>query len=56
MTGGQQPFCTVALKYPAVRCGVYLVSCPCGLNVTVSTAGRTDDPRTVKVPCKKRLQ
>ena len=44
--------CYTALPYPAKRCGYYKVSCPtCGLVVAVTTAGRPDDPRSVKVPC-----
>jgi hypothetical protein len=44
--------CTVALPYPAKRCGWYEVRCrACGLQVNVTTAGRVDDPRSVKVAC-----
>lgn len=45
--------CQTPLPYPARRCGVYIVSCSvCGLNVGVTTAGRPDDPRSVRVTCK----
>lgn len=44
--------CTVTLPYPARRCGVYVVECAvCGQRNAVTTAGRTDDPRSVKIPC-----
>ena len=44
--------CSVALPYPAQRCGVYIVECDkCGKRVGVTTAGRPDDPRSVKVGC-----
>jgi hypothetical protein len=45
--------CQTPLPYPARRCGVYIVSClVCGLNVAVTTAGRPDDPRSARIPCK----
>jgi ferredoxin len=48
--------CTVKLPYPAKRCGVYVISCSvCALRVGVTTAGRADDPRSIKVPCKPLL-
>lgn len=44
--------CKVDLPYPAKRCGAYVVECPvCSSRVTVTTAGRPDDPRSVKMPC-----
>lgn len=44
--------CETALPYPAPRCGHYLVVCRrCGLRVGVTTAGRPDDPRSLKVNC-----
>jgi hypothetical protein len=50
---GLEPACKVDLPYPAVRCGKYLVSCnQCGANAMATTAGRADDPRSVKFPCK----
>jgi hypothetical protein len=46
--------CWVFLPYPAPRIGVYQVWCKsCGLSVGVTTAGRADDPRSVRVACKK---
>lgn len=45
--------CIVALPYPAKRCGYHLVQCKlCGMKVACTTAGRPDDPRSIKVPCK----
>jgi hypothetical protein len=44
--------CTTALPYPAKRCGEYVVKCAeCGLSAVVTTAGRADDPRSVRVTC-----
>lgn len=46
--------CETELPYPARRCGVYIVEClSCGLSVGVTTAGRPDDPRSIRLPCKK---
>ena len=44
--------CEVELPYPAKRCGHYMITCAtCGLKVAVTTAGRADDPKMVKLPC-----
>lgn len=49
------PSCKVDLPYPAKRCGAYLIECEgCGMTVVVTTAGRTDDPRSVKFGCRKQ--
>jgi len=54
VAGSQTPRCTTALPYPARRIGGYDVTCTlCGLRVACSTAGRTDDPRSLTVPCKR---
>jgi len=46
--------CTRNVPYPAPRCGVYLIQCrECGYNAAVTVAGRPDDPRTAKLPCKR---
>ena len=44
--------CVVELPYPAPRCGAWQMTCDiCGLRLTITTAGRVDDPRTVALPC-----
>lgn len=49
------PSCLVPLPYPAKRCGVYVVECEtCGLRIGVTTAGRPDDPRSVRIECRGR--
>jgi len=53
LSDGAPATCTTALPYPARRCGMYLLKCStCGQNGIVTTAGRTDDPRSVKIACK----
>ncbi len=50
------PSCVATLPYPAKRCGVYVVECKkCGMSVACTTAGRPDDPRTLRMPCKPKL-
>lgn len=50
------PFCKVSLPYPAKRCGIYVVSCEkCGFSIAATTAGRADDPRSLTIPCKRKL-
>lgn len=45
--------CLTKLPYPAKRCGHFIVECPvCGSRVIITTAGRPDDPRSVKVACR----
>jgi hypothetical protein len=47
--------CLVKLPYPARRIGYYLILCErCGLSGMVTTAGRPDDPRSVKMKCKEK--
>jgi len=51
--GAQVPSCIVALPYPARRCGIYEIRCNvCGVIIAATTAGRPDDPRSIKIPCK----
>lgn len=53
---GAETTCSTMLPYPAPRCGVFIVECKtCGLRVGVTTAGRPDDPRSVKVACKQKV-
>ena len=49
---GATQICTVTLPYPAKRCGQYIVECRlCGYKAIITTAGRLDDPKSVKLPC-----
>jgi DNA-directed RNA polymerase subunit RPC12/RpoP len=53
-TYGAFASCETALPYPAKRCGLYVVDCPdCGQRIVITTAGRTDDPRSIKLGCKR---
>lgn len=53
---GSPDACTAKLPYPAPRCGLMMVECPkCGLRIALTVAGRPDDPRTVKMACKRTL-
>jgi len=46
--------CETPLPYPARRCGAYVCECEeCGFRIAVSTAGRPDDPRSLKFACPK---
>jgi hypothetical protein len=57
LTHGAKTSCEVALPYPARRCGVYIIACKrCRLKVGITTAGRSDDPRSVKLACKEYKQ
>ena len=48
-----QPFCEVALPYPAPECGHYVVRCSlCDMSVAITAAGRPDDPRSLTMPCR----
>lgn len=52
---GAKTACRVPLPYPAKRCGHFLVHClTCGMTVACTTAGRIDDPRSIKLPCQKK--
>jgi hypothetical protein len=53
VSGGRLPCCDTDLPYPARRCGYWLVTCSlCDLSCLLTTAGRPDDPRSIKVACK----
>jgi len=53
LSSGASKTCTVMLPYPAKRVGAYSIECQtCGLRVGITTAGRPDDPRSVKLACK----
>lgn len=50
---GASKTCTATLPHPAPRCGYYVVRCEeCSMSVAITTAGRPDDPRSVKMACK----
>jgi len=50
---GQERTCKVDLPYPAKRIGYYVIECEeCGMRTAITTAGRPDDPKSVKLPCK----
>jgi hypothetical protein len=52
VTAGAMPVCQVPLPYPAKRIGYYTVFCKtCRYSVACTTAGRPDDPRSIKLPC-----
>jgi hypothetical protein len=54
LTKGAKVACVTPLPYPAMRCGYFVVTCDaCSFSAAITTAGRPDDPRSVKVPCKK---
>jgi hypothetical protein len=45
--------CRLELPYPAARCGIWVVTCrECGFSVALATAGRADDPKSVRMPCR----
>lgn len=49
---GIEPSCVVELPYPAARIGAYVVTCAtCGARNGCTTAGRPDDPRSIRMPC-----
>jgi hypothetical protein len=53
LSRGQSATCSTALPYPAKRCGFFEVTClRCGYRAAITTAGRPDDPRSAKLPCK----
>lgn len=44
--------CQVPLTYPAKRCGHFEARCDiCGAGAVVTTAGRPDDPRSLRLRC-----
>jgi hypothetical protein len=55
LSDGSPNTCSSPLPYPAARCGYYLINCLlCGQNTVATTAGRIDDPRSLKMACKER--
>lgn len=50
---GASATCSTTLPYPAKRIGWFSVECQtCGIKALISTAGRADDPRSLKLACK----
>ena len=48
-----KPGCSTDLPYPAPECGLWVVKCSvCGMSAGVTAAGRIDDPKSVKIPCR----
>lgn len=53
VTRGKPLACKAFVPYPAKRVGAYVVTCKaCGFRAGLTTAGRVDDPRSIKIPCK----
>jgi hypothetical protein len=54
LSGGASMTCSTLLQpYPTPRCGMFRVKCQtCGYSAVITTAGRPDDPRSAKLPCK----
>lgn len=51
---GAEASCICELPYPAKGIGMYIVKCKiCGMAVGCTTAGRSDDPRSIELPCKE---
>jgi hypothetical protein len=49
--------CFTQLSYPAKRRGWYLIECDqCATRTLITTAGRPDDPKSVRIPCKATAQ
>jgi hypothetical protein len=52
---GASATCSMELPYPAPRCGYHVVNCDaCNQTVVITTAGRPDDPRSIKVACNSK--
>jgi hypothetical protein len=49
---GAEATCKIDLPYPAKRCGYFVVTCEaCLQRIIITTAGRLDDPRSVRLGC-----
>lgn len=54
ISNGARITCVTPLPYPARRCGYYSVEChTCHLKAAITTAGRPDDPRSLRMACKR---
>lgn len=48
-----EKYCFVELPYPAPECGLWMIHCrECKICVMVTAAGRSDDPISIRIPCK----
>jgi hypothetical protein len=53
LTLGEKKTCVTTLPYPALRIGAWEVVCDvCGFKAYITTAGRPDDPRSARLPCR----
>lgn len=53
LSHGAEFTCVAELPYPAECCGILVAKCrACGANGAITTAGRRDDPRSVRLACK----
>jgi hypothetical protein len=47
-----QTFCSTTFPHPTAECGLWIVECDvCNQRVMLTTAGRPDDPRSLKLAC-----
>ena len=52
-----KPSCSTPIPYPAPEVGKWLVHCKTCDNLSMITAaGRPDDPRSMTIPCKLKVQ
>jgi hypothetical protein len=48
-------FCSITLDHPTAECGLWIVTCDvCNQRILLTTAGRLDDPRSLKMACRPR--
>lgn len=53
VTLGAAKACRVQLVCPAARCGQWVITCRlCGYAIALKTTGRSDDPASVRMPCR----
>jgi hypothetical protein len=51
-SGGAEITCKAPLPYPAKCCGYFVAKCEiCLQQVVITTAGRPDDPRSIRMAC-----
>jgi hypothetical protein len=55
VSSGREPSCEADFTYPAPACGTWVVNChTCGFSGIATAAGRSDDPRSIRVACRKK--